>query len=295
MPDRTRSDRASGRWSLNYRVLGPVRSILRLAALVGWTLGCYVVLRAVSVVLLPWKPRARKVRYAVSYAWASAFLRIVGTRLIQHGDVPPRPFFVTINHPSWLDMFIIIRVLRPTFVGEEPVSRVPILGTLVKGLEPIFVRRVKEDTARVNDAMVKAIEADESLLLAPKAPLTLHTPGKEVHQFRAGLLESAVRTQTPVHGMSITYRTPPGCPPPTKSMLFGPNPFIRTPEGQIPESEIKAWGPPRSFLWFLLCELALPWNEVVVNIAAEPVIADDRITLANQLHDVVAEMFTPME
>lgn len=169
------------------------------------------------------------------------------------------------------------------------------MGRLVKGLNPIFVRRTKEHTATVNDLIVAAIQEGRSIMLAPETPQTTIRPGNGVRQFRGGLLESAVRTKTPVHYLSVSYRTPRGYPPPSQVIVFGPNPFYRTPDGKIPESELRTFGPERSFVWHFLCVLALPWHEFVARFGPEPISGTDRITLANELQDAVQRVFTPLE
>ena len=113
--------------------------------------------------------------------------------------------------------------------------------------------------------------------------------------FRAGLLESAVQTGTPVHYGSITYRTPDGYPPPSESIIFGPSPFYRTPDGKIIQSELQAHGPERSFVKHAIGVLGMPWHECTIRFAPNPIAASDRTTLANELHDAVERIFIPLE
>ena len=62
------------------------------------------------------------------------------------------------------------------------------------------------------------------------------------------------------------------------------------------DSELAAWGPERSFLWHFLGVLALPWHEVIVQFAPDPIPAgNDRIVLANRLHDAVERMYVPIK
>ncbi len=276
-------------------VLAPFRAGMRLGIVSVWILGCFFASLCVSPVALVSKTTWQRIRKAISRTWVKGMSRVIGTRITVHGAPPKAPFFLVGNHLSWVDFFVGYSLLDGVGIVEEPVSQAPIVGALVKGFNPIFVRRIKEDTPRVNDLMVKAIEEGHSVIIAPETPITTIPPGSGVRQFRGGLLESAVRTGTPVHYLSLTYRTPEGYPPPAKAMLFGPNPYYRTPEGKIPESELKAWGPERSFLWHVLGLLALPWHEVIVTFGPEPIAAgSDRIALANQLHQAVERMFTPI-
>ena len=95
--------------------------------------------------------------------------------------------------------------------------------------------------------------------------------------------------------MTLTYRTPDGWPPPSKALVFGPNPHLRGPDGKIPQSELDMFGPERSFFRYLLGVLALPWYQWIATFGPEPLVATDRIVLANQLQEAVSGMFEPME
>ena len=275
--------------------LAPVRAGVRFVAAILWSVVCCMALWSVAPVGLVSNRALRRARKAVSRTWIRGALRLIGTRMIVKGAPPSPPFFLVCNHLSWIDFFGVFAVVDAVGIVEAPIARIPIMGALMKGLEPIFVRRVKDDTARVNDRMVAAIQGGRSLVLAPETPVTTFPRGSGVKMFRGGLLASAVRTGTPVHYMSLTYRTPAGYPPPSRSIIFGPNPLYRTPDGQIPESELKAYGPERSFLRHLLGVLALPYQELTVTFGDEPIEAGtDRIVLANRLHDAVEAVFVPI-
>lgn len=221
--------------------------------------------------------------------------RLIGMRLVVRGNVPKHPYFLVCNHPSWIDFFAMASLCDAVFIAEAPTGQIPIIGPLVQGLSPIFVRRVKEETPRINDLMVQAIQAGHSIVLAPESPVKTIHPTKGLSQFRGGLLQSAVRTRTPVHYVALTYRTPEGYPPPSEALISGPNPYLRGPDGKIFQSELDIFGPERSFFVHLLGVLALPWHEWIATFGPEPIEAADRIALANQLQDAVRRLFTPME
>jgi hypothetical protein len=168
------------------------------------------------------------------------------------------------------------------------------LGTLMAGLDPIFVRRVKEDTPRVKALMVAALREGRSLIMAPETPETTILRGSGVRMFRGGLLDAAVTAGKPVHYLSITYRTPDGYRPPSKSMVFGPNPYLRAPDGKILESEVAMYER-QTFLQHLMKVLAPPYFEFIVTFGADPITSNHRIDLANKLHDAVESIFTPIE
>ena len=276
-------------------ILAPFRVAVRVVGIVVWTLGCWVFILCASLSAVVSRPVARKLRRAIARVWAKGFASILPMRLVVHGSLPKRPFFMGGNHLSWIDFFAVCTLLDAIGVVEEPVSHVPIISTLIKGLTPIFVRRVSEDTQRVKGLMVEALRRGESLIIAPESPKKTFPHGAGVHMFRGGLLDAAVVTGTPVHYFTLTYRAPEGYPPPSKVLLSGPNPFLKGPDGKLPESEVEFCGPERMFLPHFLGVLALPWFEFDIQFGEEPIPAgNDRIALANKLHDAVAAKFVPV-
>jgi 1-acyl-sn-glycerol-3-phosphate acyltransferase len=271
------------------------RGVLRLAMGLSWSGLCCLALKAMTAIVGVESPRARRMRHGVARAWLLGVRRILGIRLVVHGTPPPPPFFLVCNHLAWLDVYAFCSVVDVHSIIEEPIRNIPVVGSLVEALEPIFVRRVKDDTARVKALMVEAIEAGKSLLMAPETPETTIRRGTGVRMFRAGLLDAAVIAKKPVHYMCATYRTPPGWPPPSQVMIFGPNPYLRTADGKIPESETAMYGPERPFLSHVIGMLSLPWQEVEITFGQNPIWNEDRIALANQLHDAVERIFVPIE
>jgi 1-acyl-sn-glycerol-3-phosphate acyltransferase len=217
---------------------------------------------------------------------------ILGIRIKWIGQPPASPYFLVCNHLSWQEIFVVNCSCDVVCVLQAEDKKLPFVGTLITGIRPIFFRRAREHTPHGIARMVETIQERKNLVLAPEGVVG---PGREVRRFHAGLLQAAVQTRCPVHYLSFTYRTPEGWPPPSRVALFGPDPFFRTPDGRIPESELEAWGPERSFFLHLLGILALPWHEIIVRFAPEPISADDRIVLANRLHDAVQRIFTPLE
>lgn len=276
-------------------ILAPLRAAVRFTVLLAWCLLCRGLIIALAPLAWVAPEVGRRARRRIARMWLPGMTRIMGIRVTVHGSPPEPPFFVVLNHMAWIDLFPITTLCDATYIVEEPVSRTPIIGGIVAALEPIFVRRVKADTARVNDEMVKVIESGGSIVMAPETPLTTILPGSGVRMFRGGLLASAVRTGMPVHWVSLTYRTAPTAPPAHEVMLYGPNPYYTDESGKIPDSEIAMWGPERSFLWHALRLLSIPWCEIILRFGDEPIPAgDDRIALANRLHDAVEEAFVPL-
>ena len=277
------------------RIIGRVRACVRFAMALVWILVCYLVILTVSLAGIFSRPLSARLRKSVSLMWARGVSRIMGMRIIIHGKRPQAPYFIVMNHIAWFDFYALCNLIEDGLgIVEEPIRRIPLVGTLVAGIDPVFVRRVKDDTPRVKELMIKAIQEGRNVIIAPETPQTTIRRGTGVRRFRGGLLEAAVITQKPVHYMSFTYCTPPGRPPPSKALVFGPNPFLPTPDGKIPESEWKMYER-QTFLQHLFKVLSLPYFEVIATFAPEPIWANDRIELAGRLRDAVQRIFTPIE
>ena len=274
--------------------MGPVRAGIRLVLVLGWILICYLMLQGVTAVRVFSKPLSARLRKVVVFIWIRGSRRLMGMRVIVNGASPKPPYFLVTNHLAWLDFYGVCGLLDAVGIVEEPIRRVPLIGALMSALDPIFVRRVKEDTPRVKALMVQAVKEGRSLLMAPETPETTILRGSGVRMFRGGLLDAAITAGKPVHHMSITYRTPQGYPPPSKAMIFGPNPYLAAPDGKIPESE-RAMYERQTFFQHLMKLFALPHFDFIITFGPEPISGTDRIELANKLHEAVTAIFTPIE
>lgn len=275
-------------------IWGPVRAIVRLAAAFFWILLCYAALKVGSTALVPFPEARYRSRERIHQVWAQGLRYIVGMRIQVFGAMPPHPFFLVANHIAWGDYFLMASVHdRCSYVLQAEDERLPIAGALMSANDPIFNIRTREGVP-VTIAKMKTLfeQGKRSLIMTPEGVVG---PGREVRRFHAALLEAAVQAQKPVHYSSITCRAPQGGPPASKTVLFGPDPYFRGPDGKIPQSEIDAWGPERSFfthLWGILC---LPWHEFILRLAPDPILGIDRVVLANDLHDAVQAIFVPVE
>lgn len=277
--------------TIKWLLLGPVRVLMRILLAAAWIVGCWVS-SIVSAALKPLTPgAAQSAQKAVSRFWINGLLRIVGIRIRTQGEPPEAPYFLVVNHITWVDYFVMNSLLDAVCVLQAEDERIPLLGRLMKALNPVFTERKCEDIPRTVSLMVKRIREGCNLLMAPEG---IVSPGKVVRRFRPALLESAALTRKPVHYASITCRTPEGYPAASQVTLFGPDPYYRTPDGRIPDAELEAWGPERSFLWHLLLLLSLPWHEFTVHFAPKPVEACERHALARNLQQAVSEIFIPV-
>jgi 1-acyl-sn-glycerol-3-phosphate acyltransferase len=268
-----------------------MRVVLRLVIALCWLVASYLASLVGSLLFIFSPKDARRARMRVSRVWFHGMRAIIGMRILRIGDTPKPPYFLVSNHHTWEDLFAIVCMSNASFVLQAEDADYPVITRLLACTDPIYYKQTPEDAPRVTELMCNAIRAGKSLVMAPE---NIVSPGHMVREFHSDALEAAVVMQKPVHYVSITYRTPDGWPPPSKSVIFGPDPYSRTPDGKFPDSEIEAWGhPPQPFLPHLLRLLALPWHEAVMRFGPEPILGTDRVSLANDLHVAVLAIFTP--
>jgi 1-acyl-sn-glycerol-3-phosphate acyltransferase len=271
---------------------GPIRAVVRIVCLLAWFIGCWVASLPASLIGLFSKTLGARWRRKVSKIWIKGSQYLLGIRITVKGTPPQSPYFVVLNHLTFGDYFVVNSVLEARSVLEAEDAWIPILSRLMNGLDPIRVRRVREDVPRVCAVLTEAIERGDNIIMAPEGVVG---PGKEVRRFHAALLEPCIQTGRAVHYFSVTCRTPDGYPPASKVALFGPDILFRDENGNIPQSELDAWGPPKNFPLFVFRLLMLPWHEFAIQFGPEPITAPDRFALAKKLQEAVQAIFTPVK
>ncbi len=283
---------AEYRWVfLGFPLWGPLRSALRFIALGLWLFGCLFLLRIGSFIVGPFRTTRHNFRRTVYHIFVSGFCMIIGTRIRVEGERPKRPYLVVMNHISWVDFFVVARILGECCIcAQDDITTFPLVGALIRAGGPVPVRRVREAVPETLALMERELQRGRAMMLAPEGVVG---PGKRVRRFRASLLEVAIRLNMPVHYMSLTSRTPPGYPPASKIIFKGPDHFFFGED--IPQEELDESGPPQHAIPHLLRLLSVPWHEYTVRFGEEAISGTERIPLAQSLQTAVESIFTPVE
>lgn len=250
---------------------GRIRAGLRLAGILGWTLGCFLAWGIGSFLTLP-VPRARlRWRQFSVQRWAIGMGWLLGMRRSILGNPPRPPFLLVTNHLSYLDIILLSSCVKGVFVAKRDMRSWPLLGPLAQVTGTIWVNReVRRDAVRVLDLIDEAIARGDGVLLFPEGTTS---SGSALLPMRPALLEWAAREQYPVHYAAITYRSAPGALPAESGLCWwGGMSFGRHFRGVLRT---------RSF-------------HAVVNFAAEPLTAPTRGKLAERLQQAIAERFVPV-
>lgn len=268
----------------------PLRVLLRSLTIPLWTFVCYLAIRAAQLVTMG-RPEARKgASHRVSQRWISTMRGLFGIRVFFVGNMPEPPFFLVINHHAWVGYFGVHSVMNARTVTLDKSLFLPFAGILLRGIEPIPSNRKSESVPVVNHELIAAIRRGENVLIAPEGRVS---PGHMIRRYHAALLESAVVTATPVHYATVHWRTPEDCLPPSKSVFYGPDPYMVDDSGRLLASEIEVWGPPRPLFLHLMHLLALPHCDMVICFGPNPISGKDRVSLAGELHAASLKIFTP--
>ncbi|MFU8812936.1 MAG: lysophospholipid acyltransferase family protein [Balneolaceae bacterium] len=181
--------------------------IFRLLALILYTgttfLIYFIVLLPLRLLRIPTEPW----RNLFMRNWARTVCFLFNIRVRLEGPVPKPPFFLVSNHLSYVDIVVLNRFLKTTFVAKQDVQSWPFLGFMVKMVGVIFVNRERRtDVARVNRLMSKSLNSRQGMILFPEGT---SSAGREVLPFHSSLLQLPATSGHPVHVATLHYKTAP--------------------------------------------------------------------------------------
>jgi 1-acyl-sn-glycerol-3-phosphate acyltransferase len=248
----------------------PVRVALRLVGFAA------VSLVLVPVLLLGWPVaalfgRALRWRVSVAHLWARACVRALGVRIQSRGEAPRGPFLLVSNHLSYMDVLVLLSMLRASFVSKAEVAGWPAVGFLARIGGTLFLDRTrKKEVVRIAEEIRSTLERGVGVVLFPEGT---STQGAGVLAFRSSLLEPAAALGLPVRYASLRYTTE---------------------EGEEPAWNSVSWWGDAPFLPHLRRLLGLSRIEARLDFGPEPITDPDRKSLAQRLHRAVASRFEPM-
>ncbi|WP_207537517.1 lysophospholipid acyltransferase family protein [Sabulicella rubraurantiaca] len=124
--------------------------------------------------------------------------RLIGLRLRIIGQSSPeRPTLHVSNHSSWLDIVVLGAVLDARFVSKADVAGWPLIGTVARLGNTVFVSRTRNRTGAEAQEMRAKLESGESLILFPEGTTS---DGARVLPFRSSFfaIAPAARAVQPV-------------------------------------------------------------------------------------------------
>lgn len=144
--------------------------------------------------------------------FSARLLQILGIEINVHGTVPAAgwPVLMVSNHVSWLDSYVVNTFHGARFVAKSEVARWPVIGTIARRFETLFiVRGSVRSAARVKDAMAHLLRRGIPVAVFPEGTTT---DGSTVRRFYPALLQAAIDAQVPLQPVAIAYRARDGRP-----------------------------------------------------------------------------------
>jgi 1-acyl-sn-glycerol-3-phosphate acyltransferase len=248
-------------------MINHVRAVLRFSAFLCATAVIYASWWIGSAIV----PNKQYWRQLAFKLWTSSFVKISGMTIEVIGAPPNPPFFLVVNHLSYVDIAVIRAVVTGVFVAKAEIDDWFVAGRLVRDMGNIFIdRQNRRDIPRAGRKILERLDEGEGVVIFPEGT---STKGEDVLPFNSSFLEFAAASGLPVSYASITYRTPSG----------GPTP-----------SERICWWDDTAFIPHMIRLFSLKRYTAVIRFGDERVQDENRKKLAADLHDRVKENFIPM-
>lgn len=123
--------------------------------------------------------------YILPKIWQSAVCKIFQIKVDVDGHISSKEqtLFVS-NHISYLDIPVIGRLIKGSFIAKKDVEDWPVFGFLSKLQQTIFISRDREDAAKSKKQLDDALKAKKNLIVFPEGT---STEGVGVLPFKSSL------------------------------------------------------------------------------------------------------------
>jgi 1-acyl-sn-glycerol-3-phosphate acyltransferase len=244
-----------------------IRAAIRFALFFAATFGVYGIW-LVGAFFVPNRIFWRQLAFR---AWSLAFMKISGMKIEVVGKAPKPPFFLVVNHISYMDIPALRVAAEAVFVAKGEIENWFLAGKMVADMGMIYINRQnKRDIPRAGREIIKKLTQGEAVIVFPEGT---STKGEEVLRFSSSFLEFAARTNTPVFYASITYRTAPG---------------------EIKASEAVCWWDDTTLMAHMWRLFQTKEFTAVISFGDAPIRNANRKELARKLREKVIESFIPV-
>ncbi len=139
--------------------------------------------------------------YRLCSWWADAWLFLIGIRVpVIHEKKPSeeRPCIFVANHISYLDIPMIVKVLREPIrvLGKQEMARIPVFGFVYRNAVVMVNRKDAAQRARSVGILKKILLQGISIVIFPEG--TFNETGQPLKSFYDGAFRIALETQTPI-------------------------------------------------------------------------------------------------
>lgn len=247
------------------------RQVWRLGRATLWTAISYGLWLPGALLTRPSARRHQSWNNWIQRTWTRGLLRSLDFRLEVRGTVPSKPFFMVANHLSYVDVLVFGSQLGATFISKSELGRWPVVGHLARVTGTLFINREsKRDAVRVLDEIDRAVARGAGVVLFPEGT---SSRGDQVHPLRPALLHWAATRRFPVHTATVSYRSD---------------------DSRRPADMAICWWGEMGFGPHLLQLLASRQPGAILSFQSDPVVGDDRRTLAVGLRAQLNAHFIPV-
>jgi len=185
-------------------VIRQARAVVRCGGICGGTVAIWAAAWLWSLTPDAAARRARRVEGFRLWARYVLWVMRVDVRV---AGVPARsPHLLVANHLGYVDILVLASIADLTFVAKHHVASWPVVGSLCRFVETVFVRRARgAAVADAVDGIVRALAAGRTVVLFPEGT---SSDGRGVLPFYSPLLEAARRAGRPLGWAALAYGTP---------------------------------------------------------------------------------------
>ncbi|MBA4108082.1 MAG: 1-acyl-sn-glycerol-3-phosphate acyltransferase [Leptothrix sp. (in: Bacteria)] len=170
-----------------------------------WRLFCIVVhiVRGLWLARIAYVDRPKGERDEVVRRWSQQLLKVLGVKLVVHGQARPGAKLVVSNHVSWLDIVAINSVVPSRFVSKAEVAGWPVVGYMVTAAGTLYLQRERRrDAMRVLGLMSDALREGYTVAVFPEGTTG---DGQALMHFHANMLQAAIDAKEPVQPVALRY------------------------------------------------------------------------------------------
>jgi 1-acyl-sn-glycerol-3-phosphate acyltransferase len=234
---------------------------------------CVMFALLIAGLVLLFASRRARVRWRgfIFRRWAKAIAALLNIRIVTCGEPPRAPFFLVVNHLSYVDIIVLASQVDCSFIAKRDVSAWPLIGLLCRSVGTIFIdRNNRRDIARVNAQVEQALAEGRGVVLFAEGT---SSPGATVLPFKPGLLELAARASFAVSYAALSYRVP---------------------GYETPAHWSVCWWADMTFINHLFGLLRLSAINATLTFGRETISGADRKALARRLQAAVKQEFIPV-
>ncbi|MEO8088118.1 MAG: lysophospholipid acyltransferase family protein [Bacteroidota bacterium] len=185
-----------------------LRFIFGIYAALVFTVTMLIVLIA-YVVIFTFAPKKKAPRWAhryVSYNWAKTLFIffLVRWKIKNEHLINPKENYVFVaNHRSMLDIpaYALASKNPFRFLAKIELTKIPVLGFIIRNLYITVDRKNKNDRVRSMDAMKKSLSDGISIFICPEG--TRNTTNQPLLDFRDGAFRIAIEAQVPIAVLTV--------------------------------------------------------------------------------------------